>query len=146
MSKPKQENTDLKRNPDKASGVLAFTGHMMDKVGRVPPRFVPRFPREMEDVVTEAIRDAIDKLDARVGYCSAACGGDIIFIEQMLARGGEVHVVLPYEEELFISDCIQAPDNVHRKEHFQENAGNKKWLPRFRKIRKKVASVTILGK
>ena len=44
-------------------GAVAFTGHMMDKVGRVPPHFVPRFPREMEDAVTQAIREAIDRLE-----------------------------------------------------------------------------------
>ena len=95
MSKPKQENAGQKRKPGNASGVLAFTGHMMDKVGRVPPRLVPRFPRQLKDAVTHAICAAIDRLDARVGYCSAACGGEIIFIEQMLARGGEVRGLMP---------------------------------------------------
>jgi class 3 adenylate cyclase len=123
---------------------VTFTGHMMDRVGRVPPRFVPRFNKEREDSVTRAIHDALEKLDARVGFSSAACGGDIIFIEEMLKRGGEVHVVLPYAEELFIRDCVEVSKGSPREQRFQENDG-KKWLPRYRKIRKAVASVTTLG-
>ena len=135
-----------KRRPRRGQtpGVVVFTGHMMDKVGRVPPNFVPRFSSEREDAVTQDIRDALEKLDARIGFCSAACGGDIIFIEQMLKRGGEVHVVLPYAENLFVRDCIEAPDSAPPEQQFQENVG-KKWLPRFRKIRRQVTSVITLG-
>jgi class 3 adenylate cyclase len=128
----------------KTQAVVGFTGHMMDRVGRVPPHFVPRFSKEKEDAVTEAIRDVLGRLDARVGFCSAACGGDMIFIEQMLERGGEVHVVLPYGEDLFVRDCVEAPRGAPREEQFQVNAG-KEWLPRFRKIRKEVASLMTLG-
>jgi class 3 adenylate cyclase len=145
MLRPKRKRVALKeRRLQKSAGVVAFTGHMMDKVGRVPPRFVPRFWKEKEDLVTQAIHDALERLDARVGFSSAACGGDIIFIEQMLKRGGEVHVVLPYAEELFIRDCVKVPDEAPEEEKFQENTG-KKWLPRYRKIRKKVASLITLG-
>jgi class 3 adenylate cyclase len=145
MPNNKRGTSKRKRVPDHATGVVAFTGHMMDKVGRVPPRFVPRFPKDKEDAVTQAIRDALKSLGARIGFCSAACGGDLIFIEEMLKRGGEVHVVLPYEEDLFIRDCVEAPHGSPMQEHFQENAG-REWLPRFRKVRRKVTSVTSLGK
>lgn len=125
-------------------GVVVFTGHMMDKVGRVLPNFVPRFPKQKEDAVTQSIRDALEKLDARIGFSSAACGGDIIFIEQMLKRGGEVHLVLPYAEELFIRDCLETSADARPGEQFQQNPG-KEWLPRFRKIRTKVTSLITLG-
>jgi class 3 adenylate cyclase len=125
--------------------IVAFTGHMIDKVGRIPPRFVPRFPREKERSVTVAISRTLDRLNARVGYCSAACGADIIFLEQMLKRGGEVNVVLPYGEEQFIRDCVKSPDSAGPNAQFQENRG-KEWLPRFQGIRKRVASLIILGK
>ena len=143
---PNRRQEDVWRRPrrNETSGVVAFTGHMMDKVGRVPPRFVSRFNREKEDAVTQAIRRALDQLDARIGYCSAACGGDIIFIEELLKRGGEVHVVLPYAEDLFIRDCVEVPANAPQEEQFQENVG-KKWLSRFRKIRKKTTSLITLG-
>ena len=145
MKKSKEKGADLKPILRQLPGVVAFTGHMMDKVGRIPPRYVPRFPRQKEEAVTRAIRAALERLDARIGFCSAACGGDIIFIEEMLRRGGEVHVVLPYEEELFIRDCVQVPDGTPPEEHFQENT-RREWLPRFRSIREKFASLTVLGK
>lgn len=145
MPHPTQKRAAIKpRRLRKRLGIVAFTGHMMDKVGRVPPRFVPRFNKEKEDYVTRAIHDVLEKLNARIGFSSAACGGDIIFIEQMLKRGGEVHVVLPYAEDLFIRDCVEVSDNTSADQQFQENAG-KKWLPRYRKIRKQVASTTTLG-
>ncbi|HWM26444.1 MAG TPA: adenylate/guanylate cyclase domain-containing protein [Chthoniobacterales bacterium] len=140
----KQGSTSRRPRSGQPPGVVAFTGHMMDRVGRVPPRFVPRFPKQKEDAVTQAIHDTLERLDARIGFCSAACGGDIVFIEQMLKRGGEVHVVLPYAEDLFVRDCIEVPDQAPPDQQFQENAG-KKWLPRFRKIRKQVTSLITLG-
>lgn len=134
----------MKPRISKDAGVVVFTGHMMDKVGRVPPSFVPRFWRGKEEAVTDAIRDLLERLDAGIAFCSAACGGDIIFIEQMLRRSAEVHVVLPYAEDQFIRDCIRVPEDVPREARFQENPG-KEWLPRFRKIRKKVSSLITLG-
>lgn len=116
MQKATRRKEDPKRELTYESGVVAFTGHMMDKVGRVPPRFVPRFPKEKEEAAARAVREALRRLNARVGYCSAACGGDIIFIEEMLKRGGEVHVVLPYAEDLFIRDCLKVPDDARPEE------------------------------
>jgi hypothetical protein len=112
------QNADSKRRVRTPPCAIALTGHMMDKVGRVPPRFVPRFRKEDEDAVIWTVRDVLERLNERIGYCSAACGGDIIFIEQMLKRGGEVHVVLPYEEMLFVHDCVQVPDDKPPGEHF----------------------------
>ena len=39
--------THLRMKPYKPPGVVVFTGHMMDKAGRVPHHFLPRFPRDM---------------------------------------------------------------------------------------------------
>ena len=67
-----------------------------------------------------------------------------IFIEEMLKRGGEVHIVLPYAEDLFIRDCIESPANGPPDERFQENPG-KEWLPRYRRARKRFSSIVTLG-
>jgi class 3 adenylate cyclase len=83
-------------------GVVAFSGHMIDAPGR--PR--PRFPAGLERDVRDAIRSSLDKLDARYGFCSAACGGDIIFIEEMYRRGAEVEIVLPFRKEDFIPASV----------------------------------------
>jgi hypothetical protein len=56
-----------------------------------------------------------------VGYSSAACGSDILFLEAMLDRRGEVVVVLPYEREQFIRDSVTViPDS--------------KWRTRFERV------------
>lgn len=84
--------------------VVVFSGHMIDQAGRGKPRF----PKELEPAVAAAIRLRLEEVGAGVGYSSAACGSDILFLEAMLDRGGEVVVVLPYEREQFIRDSVSA--------------------------------------
>lgn len=124
--------------------IVVFTGHMIDKVGRVPPHYVPRFPLAREAQATAAIRAALDRLDAGIGYSSAACGADIIFLEQMLERGAEVHVVLPYGEEQFLRDCIEVPAEAGPGAAFQQAPG-REWLPRYRALRDRLAGLVTLG-
>ncbi len=42
-----------------------------------------RFPPEIELKVYQAIRDRLIQLDASLGYASAACGSDILFLEAL---------------------------------------------------------------
>ncbi|MEE8320255.1 MAG: TRAFs-binding domain-containing protein, partial [Gammaproteobacteria bacterium] len=82
--------------------VLAFTGHMIDS----PNRPESRFSEEIADIVSNRLIEKLGKLDAGFGYCSAACGSDILFIEAMLERGSEVHVVLPFNREEFMKTSV----------------------------------------
>jgi len=123
---------------------VAFTGHMMDRVGRIRPHFIPRFPASSEARVVESVHRALSLMAPTVGYCSAACGGDLIFIEAMLARGAEVHVVLPYAEELFIRDCVSVPVGAGAEQQFQAGAGAS-WLERYNAVRNRFSSLLILG-
>src|SRR5690606_130626 len=77
-----------------------------------PSAVRPRFPAALEAVVARAIATRVDDLGAGVGYCSAACGGDLLFIEAMLARGAEVNVILPFAREDFIVTSV-APAGDH---------------------------------
>ncbi|MEO8358730.1 MAG: adenylate/guanylate cyclase domain-containing protein [Vicinamibacteria bacterium] len=85
--------------------VVAFAGHMVDKPGRVAPRF------PAEDRLVARIREAIDEailgLDARIGYSSVACGSDILFAKAMIARGRETHVVVPFALDDFYGTSVQ---------------------------------------
>ena len=54
----------------------------------------PRFPPGIEGAVRDEMDAMLERLDAKIGYCSAANGGDHIFIEAMLDRGGEVDITL----------------------------------------------------
>jgi class 3 adenylate cyclase len=68
----------------------------------------PRFPADsaLERSVGGAIGRELERLNATVGYCSAACGSDILFAEQMLARGAELHVVLPFDNTDFFETSV----------------------------------------
>lgn len=83
--------------------VVAFIGHMIDH----PNRATPRFPISIEQQVKESITNSIRTLNARIGYSSLACGGDILFAEAMAAEGGEVNIFLPFAESDFIDQSIR---------------------------------------
>jgi class 3 adenylate cyclase/tetratricopeptide (TPR) repeat protein len=83
--------------------VAVFTGHMIDRPGRVSPRFPP----ELEGAVRMAIRDQLERSGVRIGYASAACGSDLLFLEEILELGGEAHVVLPYDRNQFLADSVE---------------------------------------
>jgi tetratricopeptide (TPR) repeat protein len=87
--------------------VAVFAGHMVDQ----PNRAVPRFPPGLVPQVREAIRARLAELDIRVGFSSAACGADLLFLEALLGREGEAHVVLPCPLEHFRRDSVDiTPD------------------------------------
>ena len=82
--------------------VAAFVGHMIDR----PDRPSPRFPSSIEGAVKEAIRASIQSNKIAIGYCSLACGGDILFAEAMEEEGGEVNIFLPFNKEDFIRESV----------------------------------------
>ncbi len=84
-------------------GVVSFIGHMIDHPSR--PR--PRFPAAIEKQVYDAIVSAINTLNAKIGFCSLACGSDILFAEAMAAAGGEVNIWLPFAKEDFIEASVR---------------------------------------
>lgn len=92
--------------------VMAFIGHMIDH----PNRSSPRFPSAIELQIKNAILNAIRASNARIGYCSLACGGDILFAESMEELGGEVNIFLPFSETDFIEQSVAfaGPDWVNR--------------------------------
>lgn len=84
--------------------VIVFAGHMIDHPDRTAKRGLePRFPpiHLLEKRLAQAIASEIRRIDPVVGYCSLANGADILFAEQMFARGSELHVVLPFDLEDF---------------------------------------------
>ncbi|HPW64425.1 MAG TPA: TRAFs-binding domain-containing protein [Cyclobacteriaceae bacterium] len=82
--------------------VMAFAGHMVD----APNRATPRFPAVIETKVKDAIKGAIRTLNASIGYCSLACGGDILFAEAMVEEGREVHVLMPFNKSDFTNTSL----------------------------------------
>ena len=98
--------------------VVVFAGHMIDRPERPHPRFTP----DMEGAVRQMIDQELEKLDAGIGYCSAACGSDLLFVEAMQDREGEVNIVLPFNDDDFIAESVA-------------HAGQQ-WVRRFRRALK----------
>ena len=83
--------------------VAIFTGHLLDRPGRESPRF----PASIEDAVRLAILGRLERSGAMIGFASAACGSDILFLECLLELGGEAHVILPYGRASFLVDSVE---------------------------------------
>jgi class 3 adenylate cyclase len=89
--------------------VVVFSGHMLDSPTRVSKdKLPPRFPADPQLIreVSGAIKEALADLNATIGFCSAACGSDILFAEQMLERHAELHIVLPFARGDFYSTSV----------------------------------------
>ncbi len=92
-----------------------FCGHMFN--GGSPAE------KELAGRVEAALADQA----ITVGYGPLACGADILIAEALLARGGELQVVLPFREEDFIAESVLC--------------GGEDWLPRFRACMDRAAGV-----
>ncbi|QQE67018.1 hypothetical protein GFS31_37240 [Leptolyngbya sp. BL0902] len=101
--------------------VAVFCGHRVDQ----PGRSVPRFPAELERPVYQAIYERLKSLGTYVGFASAASGGDILFLEALLDLGGELNIVLPYNQEQFVADAVQDQPSDEATDD---------WLARFQRV------------
>jgi class 3 adenylate cyclase/tetratricopeptide (TPR) repeat protein len=108
--------------------LVVFSGHMID----APDRRIPRFPPQKEGEIKALLEKQLTAMNAGIGFCSAASGSDILFAEAMLARGGTVHLVLPWPAAEFVKTSVAVE-------------GNNAWVERFDHILARAASIRILG-
>ena len=101
--------------------MVVFTGHMLDRPGRVQPRF----PAALERQVAKSIAAELAKIDPCCGFACAACGGDILFLEAMIHLGKPIHVVLPCNRDEFVAACIAITG---------DNCANRRWEERFNAV------------
>jgi tetratricopeptide (TPR) repeat protein len=92
--------------------VMHFSGHIIAAAGKTG-----RFRAEEEDAVRAGIAKLLAAENVGAGYGSLAAGADILFAEELLARGGALHVILPFAVAEFIEVSVA-------------NAG-KGWVERF---------------
>lgn len=85
--------------------LVLFAGTPLDRPGLM----TERFPAYLEPAVYQAITEHLERLHARIGYSSAACGSDILFCEAMLDRHGEINLVLPFAQEDFRHHRVRHP-------------------------------------
>ena len=103
--------------------VIHYTGHMI-----AAPQRTGRFPAEQEAEAAAAIGKRLAQSNVGIGYGALAAGADILFAEALLARGAELHVVLPFVREEFIAISV-APSGSG-------------WLKRFEACLQRASSVT----
>src|SRR5258706_1375889 len=108
--------------------VIIFSGHMIDSADRLRPRF----PSHLVPAVAKEIKERVYRCDAQIGISSAACGSDLLFIEAMLERGAEIHVVLPWRKEEFLRTSVTI-------------TGDPYWTQKFDQLLKEVTSLTYLS-
>ena len=108
--------------------LVVFSGHMID----APDRRTPRFPPSKEGEIKELLEKQLAAMNAGIGFASAASGSDILFLEAMIARGGTIHLVLPWPAEEFVKTSVAI-------------AGDGVWVDRFHKIIDQAASIRVLG-
>jgi class 3 adenylate cyclase len=82
--------------------------------------------------IARRIATELEGTNATDGFASAACGGDILFLEAMMSRGGWAHVTLPCRVEDFRKDCVDIVPGAD-------------WAARFDRILDTAKSVEILG-
>ena len=95
-----------------------------------PGRLKPRFPNYLAPQVYEQIADTLKRLDARIGAASAACGSDILFLEAMLKREGEINIILPFIKEEFIKTSVNLVPGTD-------------WGPRFEAVLEQATQVIV---
>jgi hypothetical protein len=106
--------------------VVVCTGHMID----LPDRFAPRLPPELEPALARVLRDELARIAPAAGWASAACGADLLFLEAMLERCAEVHVVLPFPAPDFVRTSVQ-------------RTPGREWADRFERVLAAASSVTL---
>jgi hypothetical protein len=98
------------------SPVIHFCGHMF------------RAGWHVEEQLRQEIDAILDETGALIAYGPLACGADILIAEAILARGGELHAVMPFAEEDFLTTSVRL--------------GGPEWEPRYIRARDAAASVT----
>ena len=94
-----------------------FSGHM----------FAADAPAEAS--LRVAIEQVLDEEAIGFAYGALACGADLVFAEAALARGVELHAVLPFAEEDFLAQSVRP--------------GGEEWVRRYRACRDSAARVTL---
>ncbi|HUP16797.1 MAG TPA: BTAD domain-containing putative transcriptional regulator [Acidimicrobiia bacterium] len=81
--------------------VVHFCGHRAGVPGNPG-----RFPPEQEQRVALELGQALDRARAGFGFGSLAAGADIIAAEELLKRGAELQVVLPFDRGEFVRTSV----------------------------------------
>ena len=100
--------------------VCVFSGHMLDREGRQTPRFQAADIKRVQSEISQFF----DSNQIGITYSSAACGSDILFLEEANRRGVESIIVLPFSPENFRKSSVSfaGPDWERRFENVLASA------------------------
>lgn len=98
-----------------------FAGHI----------FMQTVANTKESDLKNRIADTVQSHDIGFGFGSLAAGSDILIAETLLEEGGELHVVIPVAEDVFLQKSV-AP--------FGE-----RWIKRYKDCRAKAASFVVMS-
>ena len=82
--------------------IAVFSGHMIDRLDRP----TPRFPISAEENVRHTLREIINRQKIKIAFASCACGGDMLFLEEVLSVGGECIIVPPLPLKTTIRNSV----------------------------------------
>jgi tetratricopeptide (TPR) repeat protein len=88
-------------SPLAGPAVVHFCGHRIDAI-----RETGRFPAEAEASAAMGIARVLDDYRTAYAYGALAGGADILWAEALVARGSELHVVLPFPEREFVERSV----------------------------------------
>jgi hypothetical protein len=101
--------------------VVLFSGHMID----APDRKTPRFPADKATIAAREIAKALDglKIGAHdLAICGGACGGDLLFAEEALAREAALELYIPFETAEFLAKSVDFAGQGWRERFFAAEA------------------------
>ena len=110
-------------SPLAGPAVAHFCGHRI-----AVPGATGRFLSEDEEAVAALVAEAVERFPTGIAYGSLASGGDILWAEALMARGCELHIVLPFSLEEFIRTSVADAGDL--------------WIARFQRCLHAATSVT----
>src|SRR6187455_941285 len=84
------------------TAIVALAGRRID----LPEAQVPRFPLENVQEVGRRVCDALCEMHAVALVCSAACGADLVALEQAKQLGLRRRIVLPFAPQPFRATSV----------------------------------------
>jgi hypothetical protein len=85
-----------------ATAIVALAGRRIDRPGAQPPRF----PLDQVEEVGHRIAEALSRIRASCLVCSAACGADLVALEQAEQLGLRRRIVLPFAPKRFRESSV----------------------------------------
>jgi hypothetical protein len=85
-----------------APAIVALAGRRIDAPDAKPARF----PLARVEAVGERVAKALRDLNARALVCSAACGADLVALEQAERLGLRRRIVLPFAADRFLVSSV----------------------------------------